>query len=214
MRKNTTRYFEAIKEYRKAMLDFSAEYDKAAKVVEQYRGSAAYSKMKKELDNTVEQSRAEIVAHYRPIIDGIIADMEKTYQNKPATVPTQEQLAVVQMLKMRDSVSKEELKQAANTCKGCWLAVQALREIAGKSGVLASSFLDDDTSTSAPNFNTLRKQTGLLLSLDKVNNRYEWTNTRQYDKFVVDFDPVDSADCFRAMGCVSDFDSFSGMVDE
>ena len=38
-------------------------------------------------------------------------DMRQTYEQKPSKAPTQEQLAILQALKMRDTVSKDELRE-------------------------------------------------------------------------------------------------------
>lgn len=211
--KNTTRYFETVQKYRAAMKELCAGHDKAGKALEPYRGSAAYTQMAQDHEKKFKASRTELLTKYRPIFDGIIADMEKTFQSKPAVSPTPEQLATVQVLKLRDTVTREELRQAANACKGCPLATQTLREIANKNGIYAASFLEDD-GNAVPNFNILRNQTALLLSLDKTDNARIWVNSRQYDKFFVDHDPTDEADCFRVMACATDFNAFSGAVDE
>lgn len=66
----------------------------------------------------VEEARQKATKELYAIVDA----MRQTYEEKPAKAPTQEQLAVLQALKMRDSVSKDELREALNTVKGCPMA--------------------------------------------------------------------------------------------
>lgn len=212
--KHTQRYFEAVAAYRKAMKDLQESYDKSLQILESHRGSEYFRNEKKRLDDKYSQDRAALQAESRRILNGIINDMETVHSSKPAVAPTAEQLATVQMLNMRSSVTRDELRQAANTCKGCPMAIETLREIATKSGIMGGVDFLYSNNGASPNFGTLRKQTSLLVDLNRVSNRSEWVNHREYDKFFVDFDPADPADCMRVMACATDFNAFSAAVDE
>lgn len=76
----------------------------------------------------VEELRREYADRLKSAVDA----MEKTYMNRPASAPTQEQLSVLQALKLRDHVSRDELRRAAQTMRGCPVAERALRRSPAK----------------------------------------------------------------------------------
>lgn len=213
--KNTTRYFEAVSNYRNEMRELEKAYQREMTRLEQFKGSEYYTAHKKKADDERTAQLEVLRNKHRPIFDGIINDMEEVYKNKPAAMPTQDQLALLQTLKLRDKVSVEDVRQAANACTGCPAALEVLKEIAHKSGVMTAGFISD--SAKPPKLDILRNRTGLLLSLHKIDNRREWVNSGwldDNDKFAIDADPKDEADCLRMMGCITDAASFGDIVNE
>lgn len=213
--KNTTRYFKAISDYRNEMREMEQTYQREIARLEVFKGSEYYTAHKKKADDERAAQLEAIRNKHRPIFDGIINDMEKVYKSKPAATPTQDQLALLQTLKLRDKVSVEEVRQAANACAGCPAALEVLKEIAHKSDVMTAGFIND--STKPPKLDILRNRTGVLLSMHKVDNRREWINSGwldDNDKFAIDADPKDEADCLRMMGLVTDAASFGDVVNE
>lgn len=212
--KNTTKFFEAVSNYRNEMRALQKAYQREMTRLEPFKGSVYYAAHEKEANDKRAAQLEALRNKHRPIFDGIINDMEKVYKNKPTVVPTQDQLALLQTLKLRDKVRVEEARQAANACAGCPAALEVLKEVAHKSGIMTASFLEN-SEAATPKFDILRKRTATLLSMDKVDNRREWINTGWLDdneKFFIDADPKDEADCLRVMGGITDTASFESSV--
>lgn len=210
--KNTEKYFTAFTDYRRAFKELTAIYDADMKRLEPHRGSEYFRTEKKRIDGKFEQDRAALQAEARRNLEEAISDMERVWNARTAT-PTPEQLATVQMLNMRSSVTRDDLKRAANTCKGCPMAIETLRQIATKAGIMGGiGFLYTDDGT-APNFYYLRSTTDTAVSLKRPDDHRRLVNSREYHKFHVDFDPADPAACMHIMAGAADFTAFSGMVD-
>lgn len=99
---------------RQLQQNLTAAIDRLAQIVadDEENSMAQISAAKQEIDNMrqglVEEARQKATKELYAIVDA----MRQTYEEKPAKAPTQEQLAVLQALKMRDSVSKDELREA------------------------------------------------------------------------------------------------------
>lgn len=214
---NTQKYYEAVREWRKGMREVEAAYQQKLKELEPYKGSEGYRKAMAELDkvrsDAVETARKE----YRGRFKAIIGDMKNTYANKPMKAPTTEQLNLLQALKLRSTVSRDEMRRAANTMKDCPAALNALCEIGKNLGVPVGVTQEIGGDAVASSLRTLESRTAKMLSLNKVDDRRTHANgflSDSYDLFQVDTDPTDEADCMRIMGLAADPAGFAEMVNE
>lgn len=214
--KNTTRFYNAVVSYRRDMKTLQDEYAAELARLEQYMGSPYGAEQRKLLDKKTDARREVIRAEHRPIFNSVLADMAATVRSKPMAAPTAEQLAILQLLTMRSSVSREELKQAANACANCPAAIEALREIASKNGLT----LGVEYKTAGDpkhSVEVMGTRVGMLLSLSRLSNRREWLNrgyADDYERFFIDTDPTSEADAARIFGGVTDFDTFAAAVNE
>lgn len=216
---NTGKFFETVKDFRGELRGLEAEYQTEMQKLEVYRGSTYFEQAKAALDKARELTLDELRKVYGTTFEGIFAAMEKEYSTRPMVAPSATQLATLQVLKMRDSVTREELRQAANACTGCSVALETLREIAHKNNIFG---LIDDSSTPpvAETMRTLRKRTSYLLGADRVDQRREILQgivserrTSDYwDRWLVDTDPTDEADALRLFGLVTDAPAFCAAV--
>lgn len=212
--KNTERYFKTIKEFRSAMRELERLYQEKLKQIEPYKGSRGYDEGKSELDKARSEDLDGIRKEYRSQLNGIISDMETVYKNQPIKAPTAEQLALIQVLKMRERVSMDELRRAANTCKDCPLALEAVREIAHKCGVPLGVDPEISGDAVAQNLRTLKSHTSQMFGMDKVDNRRGHLERDRYDLFLMDRDAEDEFDCLGIMGLTCDKEKFAKMVNE
>lgn len=110
------------------------EYSATMKTAEPYKGSAGYDRLVTQAtaqrDSMVSTIRDKYGRTFREITNG----MRENVQKRTTTAPTPEQLATVQLLKLRESVSMEELRAAARTMGNCYLALSVLEEIAHANG--------------------------------------------------------------------------------
>lgn len=108
---NTQRYYELIRDFRKAVSMANEKFEPAYKDLERYRDSEYYQEDKKKIDKARKELLGEVRQEAQKELDAIMNDMRQTYEQKPSKAPTQEQLAILQALKMRDTVSKDELRE-------------------------------------------------------------------------------------------------------
>lgn len=216
---NTGKFYQTVKDFREELRGLEAEYQSEMQKLEPHKGSAYYEKAKAALDKARELTLDELRRVYGKTFEDTFAAMEAEYANKPMIAPSADQLAMLQVLKMRDSVTREELRQCANACKGCSVALEMLKEIAHKNNIYG---LIDDSSTPpvAETMRTLRKRASYLLGADCVGKRKEILQeivserrTSDYwDRWLVDTDPTDEADALRLFGLVTDAPAFCAAV--
>lgn len=212
---NTQRYYATLKEWREGMKELGKAYQEKLAEYEPYRGSEGYDQALAELEKIRTDGMEAVRKEYHDRFDAIISDMERAYQNKPMTAPTQEQLAILQALKMRDHVSRDELRQAANTLKDCPVAMETLREIAGNLGVTIGIAQEISGNTVTQHLRTLRSHTAEMLGMSKVDDRKSHVNSRAANSgtlFLIDRDFTDEADCMRIMALATDPVGFANAV--
>ena len=215
--KNTQRYHQFICDFRKAVSMANEKFEPAYKDLERYRDSEYYQEDKAKIDKARKELLDEVRQGAKKELNAIVDDMRRTYESKPSKAPTAEQLAILQALKMRDSVSKDELREALNAVQDCPLAVQVIGEIAAKHHHILG--LRQELSRDMVS----RSLDALLLNGQKMISRLERpgearrtaVNTGNWDGFRFDVDPADPQDCARVFGGVgsADFSKFAEMVD-
>ena len=216
---NTGKFYQTIKAFREELRGLEAEYQSEMQKLEPHKGSAYYEKAESALSKARELTLDELRRVYGKTFEDIFTAMEKEYGSKPMTAPNADQLAMLQVLKMRDSVTREEVRQAVNACTGCAVALEMLKEIAHKNNIYG---LIDDSSTPpvAETLRTLRKRTSYLLGADCIDRRKdilreivsERRTSDYWDRWQIDADPADEADALRVFGLVTDAQAFCAAV--
>ena len=212
---NTQRYLNSIKGFRKDLQEVNDKFKPEYERLERFKDSGSYAQSKKLLDDRrnaeVEERRREYADRLKSAVDA----MEKTYMNRPASAPTQEQLSVLQALKLRDHVSRDELRRAAQTMRGCPVAERALEEIARKSGEILGLEQEISSDTVRQSLHSLRVNAGRLVSnLQAPNSRREHMSRSDWDMFRLDTDPAGENDCLRIFGLCANGAQFAAAVNE
>lgn len=91
---------------------------------------AATEKREKAVKEAQSRTRAETAA--------IIDKMRHNAANIAADPPSAEQLAVLEVLKMRETISREELDEAAAAMGGCSMALAVVDDLAAKNGLYSN----------------------------------------------------------------------------
>ena len=212
--KNTTRYLNTIMRFRSDLQDVNERLRPEYEHIGRYRDSKSYPQNKKLLDDKrnaqVDVLRREAQEQLFKIVD----DMRQTYEAKPSKAPTAEQLAILQALKMRDSVSEDELKQALNAVKGCPLAERVVGELAAKHHHVLGMERELTSDTVRRSLDSLRLNGERLISkLERPGeDRRAAVNRGDYTMFQLDQEPKDEADAMRIFGQVTDYAQFSQAV--
>ena len=132
---NSQRFYHYAKAFQDARQKAKEEYQQTAESMKRYSGSEYFrtemKKAKEKLDASIQQAKD----YYSPYLMDAIRSMKEQNDKRSVKAPTQDQLAILSALKMRDKISSEELKQAANAMMDCPVAFDVIREIAQKNGV-------------------------------------------------------------------------------
>jgi hypothetical protein len=145
--------------------------------------------------------------------------------------PTNEQLALLQALKMRKSISRAELEQAGVTLKGCPVGLSILDEIAREQakerGLHEFSGLKFSTESTTGIFDSIKgleDSAKRLCALDKCNSRPEMIERNSiyspdYDSsaiysFRVDRDVNSTREAMQLYGGVENLGQFENAVNE
>lgn len=145
----TARYFSHVKWYRQAVEEITGEYNRKLEDAARFKGSAGYDAIVKEAtaerDNAL---RAERQTAHKAFSE-IISTMRANVANRKTTLPTPEQAALLTILKSRTTLTRDDIKEAANSLKDCPAALAALHDIAKEhkltvhvdTGTLPASYL-------------------------------------------------------------------------
>lgn len=212
--KNTQRYHQFIRDFRKAASMANEKFDPAYKDLERYRDSEYYQEDKAKIDKARKELLDEVRQGAKKELNAIVDDMRRTYESKPSKAPTAEQLAILQALKMRDSVSKDELREALNAVKGCPLAERVVGEVAAKHQHILGMERELTSDTVRRSLDAMRLNgEKLIAKLERPGeDRKTAVNSGNWDLFRLDIDAKDSEDCMRVFGGVTDFQQFSEAV--
>ena len=212
---NTQRYLNSIKGFRKDLQEVNDKFRPEYERLERFKDSGSYAQSKKLLDDRRNAEVEELRREYADRLKSAVDAMEKTYMNRPASAPTQEQLSVLQALKLRDHVSRDELRRAAQTMRGCPVAERALEEIASKSGEILGLEQEISSDTVRQSLHSLRVNAGRLVSnLQAPNSRREHMSRSDWDMFRLDTDPAGENDCLRIFGLCANGAQFAAAVNE
>lgn len=144
--KNSERFYYHASRFVDAVNKINAAHADAVTRAKQYEGSDAHkgiiAEANAQRDAALTAARESAVMAFREIIDS----MRQTARSRKITAPSQDQLAILQALKMRQKVNKDEIKQAENALKDCPLALSVLDEIARDNGIIHTGQREGMTS--------------------------------------------------------------------
>ena len=136
MLKNTELFFKTVKKFQDGRNDINSTYEKRMKELERTKGSQYYvdesAKAQTERDNALKALKAECGES----LNGTLEKMARTNRQRPMKAPTAEELNILQLLKLKDNISEQELESAAIALKGNPTCLSALTEISRKAGYL------------------------------------------------------------------------------
>lgn len=220
----TEHYFNACRDYRAALRDIWAQHDKAMERIEAYKGSTGYDKEAAEIDKQRREATEALQSEYSNRFNNILEGMRQSATSRPMTAPTQEQLALLQALKMREKVTKDELEQAARTLKDSPVSLSVLDEIAAKNDIHGAHYGAESTSGILEAVDGLAESAKRLCRLDKCDSKQEQVarasiyspdhDSNALYSFRVDTDFDNEAACIEFMGGVSNMQSFRDAVNE
>ena len=220
----TRHYYEASTSYRDKLRGIWAEYDKKMQSLEQYKGSKGYeddkAKADKERDDAISRLQAEYKVKFKNILDG----MRESAATRCMIPPTTEQLNLIQALKLRSKVTRDELQQAGNTLKDNPVCLSILDEIARDNEIVGVHYGAESTASIHEHIDALADSAKRICSLKKCDSRRE-LHTSPHDPqhtpgmrdlytFRIDRDTEGIRDAMELYGGVSNLASFEAAVNE
>lgn len=149
--KNSEQYFKTVRTFIAGVEEISTEYDATARRMEAFKGSEGYTReiqaAAQKRDSDIMALRASCTEQFRRTA----AAMRDALKRRPLVPPTPEQAALLTVLQMRQSVSRDELDRAALQLEGCPAALAVLADLAEKHKVIGFRYkreltLDDALS--------------------------------------------------------------------
>lgn len=130
----TTWVYNAMKEFCDTRTAARAEYLKTMQELDGAQGSQYYADRQAAAWKTRTDTVAAADAKCRQSIGGTFETMHRLNRARKMEPPTEEQLRLLQMLKMRETVGEADLMQAANTLADNPAALAVLNDIGKKHG--------------------------------------------------------------------------------
>ena len=134
--KNSENFYNRIKWYLDGIAQIESEYTAAVNRAAPFKGSPGGEAILNEAtaarDIAVTAEKENLVRAIREIV-GNMRDAARAHKITP---PTQSQLAILEVLRMRKTVTKNEIQQAENNLKDCAIALETLHEIAHEHGIM------------------------------------------------------------------------------
>ena len=143
--KNTDRLYELAQEYQDKRKEILHAYDKGMTSIERLKGSPAYAEDAKKITNERDQEISKLKEVYKPKIDLYVSSMKRINSARGLTPPTEEELRLIQALKLKDNLTNTDLDLAAVTLEGNDLCISLLNELAAKAGHLRKYHAKSDT---------------------------------------------------------------------
>lgn len=135
---NTELFYVKMKQFQDQRLKLTEEHDKAVKALERFKGSRGYSEDLKKLDDKLEADLTALRDEYRPSFRTILGGMVDAIGRRSVSAPTNAEVNLLNVLKMKKKVTLEECQRTAEAVKGNPIAVSVVTEIAHDHGILQS----------------------------------------------------------------------------
>ena len=139
---NTELFYAKAKSFQDKRAALVSEYEKNIKGLERFRGSAGYDEETKRIKAKLDADLKNLVDEYRPVFMSIIDGMTASVGRRGMTSPTEEQLRILQMLKMKKRPNADDISRAAQSVKDSRLALDILAEIAAEHKLPHSGFYE------------------------------------------------------------------------
>lgn len=209
--KNSEKYYNGVCGFIEDMQEIFGTYGRAVQSLEVYKGSIAYEQgmqtAQAERDAAVQKMRETYLRELR----GTVGAMRDTVKNRPLVPPTPEQAALLNVLQMRKSVSRDELDRAAKQLEGCPTALAVLADLAERHKVLGFRYEGEWTLADAlDKIDTLEGSARKLLQegVDAASRRIPKDVTACLFKYgcfnMVPREGADTSDGVRSEGLVPD----------
>lgn len=138
--KNSERFYNRVTGFIDEMAEAVAKYNTTVERLERYRGSSGYDRDIQEAQNKRNAAVKGLRETYWPAFQEIVNDMRGAVKNRPIVAPTTEQSALLSVMQMRTTLSRDELERAAQQLVGCPMALAVLDDLATRHHAMGRPF--------------------------------------------------------------------------
>ena len=224
----THEYCRIAKSHREGLRAIWAAYDETMKRLERYKGSSGYATDEEEArrvrDEAIKAQKAVTAREFDSVLDGMRAKIG----GKAAVPPGDAELRLLQTLKLRNKISREEFQSAARALQDNTIALHTLDDIAQTHG-FRNLFIDlpawrDTESSHQEHIAQLLGSARRIVQLEKPDSRQETVNRARTENnpgalsvlwadrdFESDNDAIEFYGGFHDTG---DMQTFMGAVDD
>lgn len=134
--KNTDLFYSLAKEYQDKRGQVMQSFENRSEQLSQMRGSRYFDTEMTKATNEKDAALTSLKREYSERFGAVLSSMDKANRQRKLTPPTEEELRLISLLKMKDKLTEQELDAAANMLKGNSTCLAVLTEIAHKQGYL------------------------------------------------------------------------------
>lgn len=133
---NTEAFYKVAKKFQDTRAKMVSEYDGKIKSMEPYKGSSGYDKEVAALKEKHEEGLKALQDESRKELWIIMDGMDKAIDKRRINPPTNEQLNLIHLLKMREKVTEEELDRVAEMVRDNGIALGIVQEVAHENDIV------------------------------------------------------------------------------
>lgn len=138
MIKNTELLYVKMKNFQDKRVKIVETYEKGVKSLERFKGSKGYEEDLKKLAEKCEADLKALREEYRPSLLTVIGGMMDAIGRRSISAPTEGQINLLNVLKMKRKVTLEECQRVAESVRDNAIAVSVVTEIAHDHGIMQS----------------------------------------------------------------------------
>ncbi len=135
---NTELYYAKMKAFQDKRAELTEAHDKKVKSLERFKGSKGYEEDLKKENDRFEAEMTALRDEYRPGLLTVIGGMMDAIGKRSVSAPTNDQVNLLNVLKMKKRVTLEECQRTAEAVKDNPIAVSVVTEIAHDHGIMQS----------------------------------------------------------------------------
>jgi membrane-associated HD superfamily phosphohydrolase len=136
MIKNTEAFYTKAKQYQDKRAQLVSDYESKVESMKRYEGSSGYQEDLERLQKAHNEALTALQGEYRSSLRTILKGMDEALSRRKVNAPTNDQLNLIHLLKMRDKVSQEELDRVFEMVKDNGIAVGVIQEVARSNGIM------------------------------------------------------------------------------
>ena len=135
---NTELFYKKMQAFQDRRIEIVEAYEKDLENLKRFEGSEGYKEDRKKLDEKHEAELKQLQNEYRPGIWMAFGGMVDAIGRRTVSAPTNDQVNLLNVLKMKRKVTLEECQRVAESVKDNPIAVSLVTEIAHDHGLMHS----------------------------------------------------------------------------
>lgn len=220
----THEYYRIAQAHREGLRAIWATYNETMNRLERYKGSTGYDDDEREAARVRDEAVAAQAKITGKAFDAVLKGMREKVGGHALTPPNDDELRLLQTLKLRDHLSKEELQSAGRALQDNTVALHTLDDIAQAHGhhnlFVSYPAWRNSESVHQQKIASLTDSARRIVRMTKPDNRRETVKNARYggdlSSMRVDRDFDDERDMIQWYGNISDadFETFRSAVND